>query len=70
MKQSEVQIGGRYFANVCGNLAAVIVVAEVPASSWDKGGHTRFSIRREDSSTTLSKPRTAAALRVENRKRF
>ena len=72
MKQSEVKIGGRYFANVCGNLAAVIVVEVIePSTRYDRPGtHTRYRIRREDSTTVLSKPRTAAALREENRKKF
>jgi len=70
MKQSEVVIGMRCFANIGAELAAVIVVAAIEPSRFDAGKHSRFSIRREGSSTILSKPRTAAALRLENRKKF
>jgi hypothetical protein len=70
MKQSEIKIGGRYFANIGAELAAVIVIAEVEPSRFDKGTHTRYRIRREDSTTPLNKPRTAAALRLENRRQF
>jgi len=65
MKQAEIQVGGTYLTRICGSLAPVVVVEKVePSRQYDRPGtHTRYRIRREDSSSILSKPRTAAALR-------
>ncbi len=68
MKQAEIVIGMTCYANICGELAAVVVLGEVEPSRFDKGKHTRYRIRRENSNTPLSKPRTAAALRLEKKK--
>ena len=67
MKQTEVQIGGIYLTRICGALAPVVVVEKIePSRQYDRPGtHTRYRIRREGSSSILSKSRTAAALRAK-----
>jgi hypothetical protein len=66
MKQAEIQVGSVYLTRICGSLAPVVVVEKIEPSRYDRPGtHTRYRIRREDSSSILAKSRTAAALRLK-----
>lgn len=67
MKQSDVVVGSVYLTRICGALAPVVVVEKIePSRQYDRPGtHTRYRIRREGSSSILSKSRTAAALRLK-----
>lgn len=73
MKEKDVKVGGKYYAVIGQELAAVIVVQVLPAlptSPFRNERRTRYRIRRENEDRVLPTSRTAAALREENKKRF
>ena len=70
MKNSEIQVGGKYATKVGGVLVAVIVVRETSTTKISYGHssdktrtYTKWVVARCDTGTILPKPRPASALR-------
>ena len=66
MKTKDIVVGSTYLTYIGQTLSRVVVVSVVEGREdafFSSGRRTRFRVRRQSESTSLPKPRSAAALR-------